>query len=760
MKTYSRRVNRSSPRPAPRNSIQGEFFDKKRLPGPDQRRAPEVFDKSQKSHPSPLPRTQQHTYNGPLSTTSAKNTSQGVFPCKNNLLDTDQRRVLEIVDENLRRSLLLPKTQQPANSNPLSTTSVNSQRQVLSEILCSQLIESNSGALLEQLQTRGQGASLTTSQTTSLIAQSPTLHTAPPKHVKEGSLDLSSRRAKNFLTSNQVSDKAIVHGISHSSHPETRRNKQALPAVPANSAPHQRSELESLAPHFEAEVALSTVFSDSKPDEKPILDSHTPYLNQSSNKRRHHPDSKSPESKKVKRSSIKSYFKPLPPSSSPSLTRSTNIFSDEVDSPSSPPTSPISAGESPKYRPPRKKPRRNLSLKPSLPPVAMEEYPSTWNEAVGNMDDSRVPIFERFLDNEERLDLQPYESAGEMNDGGGVQRAMQFKNGWNQFKRESPLVDPFPSLGVVANTCTGPLNLGRPRAPSKPIDIPGVKKGNTKPSKYEQTRLNALTNGYIECRVCNYMYNETIPAEVQEHSREHKKHTQPQHLSNGVLSDHIWEKVQTCGVHRIHVNPRRTSQKERDWYENALEIAQDHGLASSYKVEELWDEICVDDPTAQTSGPTDEGKFIAKPRKMAPSYKVYVYTIDYEVVSVALAQRVTNAGLYYYGAEAHEHGNVKLDRSSNRSIYVSIESLCTVRDHQRKGYATTLLDHLRRDFIWWFKLEKKNVAISLPTEAGREFARNYFKGAFTGFSFLVADESEDLLETGMTFLGNGKAPEE
>ena len=357
-------------------------------------------------------------------------------------------------------------------------------------------------------------------------------------------------------------------------------------------------------------------------------------------------------------------------------------------------------------------------------------------DVAGNMDDdSRVELLERLLDTDERLDQ-------------------------NRVNRKYSVGDPFPSLGVAANI--GPVNLNRPRAHSSPIDIPGANK--TKPPKYEQLRLNTSSNDYIVCKVCNFMYNETIQAEVQHHAREHKKHTQPQHPANGVIRDQIWERLYNEGVHRIHVNQRRAGQRERAWYEMALEIAREAGLAGSYDEEKLWDEICIDELSPQASGSKYEKTTMTKPRKMAPRYKVYVYTINYEVVSVALAQRITKAGSYYHGPQTHdEHGKlesphstkfqqyVDLDRSF--PVQVSIDCLCTASGHQRKGYATTLLDQLRQDFIWGVKVNKKHVAISFPTADGAIFARGYFKSVFEGCPFVVADEAAVVLENGMLRTG-------
>lgn len=60
-------------------------------------------------------------------------------------------------------------------------------------------------------------------------------------------------------------------------------------------------------------------------------------------------------------------------------------------------------------------------------------------------------------------------------------------------------------------------------------------------------------------------------------------------------------------------------------------------------------------------------------------------------------------------------------------IKCGISRLWVSKDFQKKGIGTALLDCLRSHFISNCNLSKNEIAMSSPTEAGKEFAKKYFE---------------------------------
>jgi hypothetical protein len=327
-----------------------------------------------------------------------------------------------------------------------------------------------------------------------------------------------------------------------------------------------------------------------------------------------------------------------------------------------------------------------------------------------------------------KLDMTLDEVAGNMDDDTQAQNTKLFKKAKDQIDLEYRCLDePVPH--------------------SEPIDIPTAKK--SKPMKFQQTRLMALMNTHIVCRECDLMYDKTIPEEVQDHLMMHQRLTHPQHPGKSVLDNPIFEQRSFNGVHRVHVNRRYAERKERDWYENALELSEQNGLGLFEG--QLWREIFIGEPSALTYGGKGSGETKEKPRRREPQYKIYVYTIDYAIASVALVQRIAKAGAYYHGPKTHdETGKLATPEPKEDQNYVdmdrifpvlaSIDRLWTGIDYRRKGYATTLLDCVRKDFIHPMALEKHQLAFSLPTTEGVAFATKYFTSVFLGCPFVVGRE--------------------
>lgn len=144
---------------------------------------------------------------------------------------------------------------------------------------------------------------------------------------------------------------------------------------------------------------------------------------------------------------------------------------------------------------------------------------------------------------------------------------------------------------------------------------------------------------------------------------------------------------------------------------------------------ELWREI--PDP----HNPTDPNK--------VPQYKLYLYLIDYEVVSYIQAERIRAAGEYYYGQlqytsegwDDYAMAGIEEDQEfvyadTPYKVYMSVERVWTRADKRRQGLASKLIDYARKDFVTGLELSKKEIAFSRPTTMGNFFAKAYTHGAF------------------------------
>ena len=629
-----------------------------------------------------------------------------------------QRRVLSLDVVNWSHEdspQSLPQQRLQQHESAFNTTS-GPQRQALLEINTNQSHRDSPGHFSEQSRKGG-----STSPTASPLCQRPPLHNRQSKHVNKRVLEHSADTSVNNNShpancSLQISGKDIVPGIVTSLPSKTRQIEHAAPDS-SYTVPEERSTLESPTPHLD------------KPS-----------------KRRRQPDDSDSElpsgTKKVKRSSITSYFKPLPCSSSPLSTPSVTIISDNLETPSSPPTSPLSEVESPRYRKSRKKSRRNLSIKPSLPTVTMsyeEEADLSYAEVYGNTDDAAgVERAERFEDHVERRDFE--QSRADNRTQGATTPAFAIpKDRLLAISQPTTIASQRTSASIVADRNDGASptlsEIDHSVPHSKPIDIPGAKKV----IKYIQQQFVNSKSAIVQCHTCGFTYNQTIASEVRQHGRWHRDYDGGNHPLKSFEPRVLWRE-NIDYAHRIIVGRRRT-MKERLWFDGALVISQP-GLGGTIP-EDTWVEIT--DPTYGFK---------------VPRYKIYAYTIDDDVVSVILAERISQAGAYYCGAKTHdEHGKlatpdptksqeyVDLDRSY--PVTVSIDRIWTLEGYQRNGFATKLLDYVRRDFIPGLKLRRCQIAFSSPTTAGVHFATKYCGRAFPDCPFVIGvDDARVVVKNG------------
>ena len=668
-------------------------------------------------------KTYSRRVNKSLSAPAAKEISQKDSSKKKVPFQTAQRRVSRQIDEKQCHVSYQQHKRFLIHRSALITTSSNPQREALLDIDLNSPSVKVSRTSLEQSQ---KGGAL---HATSLVPQ----RLAPPsEHIKKGSsnslLKSSQHASKSYraISYSSASVKAIASGLETSPLSETKRKEEGLSITTSFSLADFEPGLDTHGQYIENGEARQIPLSCPTTPESPLLEYCTLSPNNRLKKRQHF-DFDLPKLKKAKASSIKAYFKPLSTISSPALTQSINTFSEKVDKLSSPPTSPISESENSEQRPSGKKPRRHLSIKPSLPPPDSMDYEGDFTkleDLVGNMDDDAwVQQAERFLDERDRFDQEKLMSTASPINDDHVQRAKDFKDVKDKLDLEYYRRVKTPILR------------------SQPIDIPMSK--IPKPIIYEQLRLNTFKDVSESCSFCDFKYNQTIPAEVKEHSHRHEKRAKFLRDTKGVLSNPIWEEDREDGEHRIHVNRRHTKAKERNWFEQHLEISEQRGLAGLLE-RDLWNEKSFTDHFA----PPRRIKANEKPKRKLPRYKVYAYTVNHKVISIAVVQHISEAAAYYYGPKTHDEDGklavpnpgelveyVDMDRSFR--VVASIDRLWTEEKYRRKGHATTLLNCILGDFIPCYTLRKSQLAFSSPTTEGREFATKYFESVFSDCPFVI-----------------------
>ena len=375
-------------------------------------------------------------------------------------------------------------------------------------------------------------------------------------------------------------------------------------------------------------------------------------------------------------------------------------------------------------------------------------------ETVGNMDDdARIQHAEHFLDSQDTHDEKNRQYVfGSVNVDGEVRRAKalvkKLKDGRDleKLKGKHDLENKPQEEYDLKNAGTTKLLLPS----THPIAIPAPKKTKV----MHQTQINTFEDKLKFCPTCDMHYNPTIPEELRLHQLEHEKRENFRRDTRGVRGNPIWQETRDDGEHRVHVNRRHPGTQERTWYELALETSVQNGLAGLFD-SELWGEIEIEDEFP----PAVPGK--AKAKRSVPQYKVYAYTIENELVAIAVVQRASRAGAYYCGPATHDENGklanlrlkeqryVDMDRSCN--VVACVERLWTDAKYRRKGYATTLLDCVLKYFIHGATLRKRQLAFSIPTDEGRQFATSYFESVFHGCPFVVSADDENLvvLDNGM-----------
>ncbi|KAG9249175.1 hypothetical protein BJ878DRAFT_537602 [Calycina marina] len=242
---------------------------------------------------------------------------------------------------------------------------------------------------------------------------------------------------------------------------------------------------------------------------------------------------------------------------------------------------------------------------------------------------------------------------------------------------------------------------------------------------YHQTTLSSSRPTVQICGSCGMIYNTTLPEDKLAHKKIHRLRTQghrPQHDTSKALigrDDNVGLELFKVTLH---------SPKEWQLYaEDALKASYDNGLGGP-GIDEFISSLWL------ACGADNKGRLI--PRDI-----VYFLTIKREFAAVAVVDRSDNlTGSHCYngpimytdrgpidiGATQPPAGTQEwANMDSARSTKICIDRLWVHPDHQRKGWATKLINVVRSSCMDE-EIKKHEVCISKPTELGILFFTSYF----------------------------------
>ncbi|KAF7943160.1 hypothetical protein EAE96_011102 [Botrytis aclada] len=408
---------------------------------------------------------------------------------------------------------------------------------------------------------------------------------------------------------------------------------------------------------------------------------------------------------KANKSSIRSYFKPLPqPQPQPQPQRSssppksqTSTLSDSSQHPvSSPPSSspPIPQDHFTLKR--SKSVRRRISTKPNLPKIdtMSEIYEDDLQEFYGDLtDDSRVGLMERYQD--------------------------------AQDMRDQAIIDHGTLIPLADQALEAPE---RARLRGEIVRPMGF--------ALHQQILDLGQSFSNKCPNCGMHYAINDPSDQRMHDQFHKifKLGGPV-FKPKYVNTQAWQKIIDDELHTIQCISCKESGPVKSLVESILEatLMDMDGILPTPK--QLWSMI---------TSPNDAKDLIPVPR-----YKVFLYVIGARPIGILLAERIGKATPIMATAETAENASLSTSSSDAFSTlatavnsipqeaYMCIDRLWVHSDFRRKGIATSLANQAREKFIPGLIVEKNEMAISHPTSVGGQFAEKYFKGVFEGAKYAI-----------------------
>lgn len=278
----------------------------------------------------------------------------------------------------------------------------------------------------------------------------------------------------------------------------------------------------------------------------------------------------------------------------------------------------------------------------------------------------------------------------------------------------------YSSGGSGSSGSQGSFN--RERSGSQPIDMPKGRARTSGGDWKRQTVLNYAKNSFATCPKCNFVFLPSLSEDTTAHSRFclAKSVGEQPRLKD---SDFLHRRIDLSGdVHTIMVVKSGDSDAKRTFAEQALEISYQDLGGPPIEEFKLWDLISHHE------------------RENIPRFKVYIYCLNKEVVGIVLAESIEEGGQFYRGDMAFT-GNglispvkvatgfesyVSYDKTF--PVFVCIDRIWVNSKYRLRGFAANLVDVVREDFVTNMELTKVQIAFSVPTDAGFEFASRYCRG--------------------------------
>lgn len=282
----------------------------------------------------------------------------------------------------------------------------------------------------------------------------------------------------------------------------------------------------------------------------------------------------------------------------------------------------------------------------------------------------------------------------------------------------------FPSSGLTGSSSSRDAlrdSVNR-RTPSGPIQMPPGRSRATGGNWKKQTTLSYVQNSYLTCKLCDALYIPSLTEDRHIHEEHCKAHTagkQPT-MDTKVLLEK-WMDLEG-GIHAIMVVDYDSPKVWQEYAYSAIEISYQDLGGPPIQDFKLWTEI--------------------RHRKIGvvPRYKVYIYSVKTIVVGIVLAESIEQGGEFYKGEEDFsKKGTLFADADAPRAeayvswdnvypVFVCIDRIWIRPRYRKQGYATTLVDCVRKSFVKAIILSKRQIAFSVPTDVGYEFASSYCRG--------------------------------
>jgi hypothetical protein len=292
---------------------------------------------------------------------------------------------------------------------------------------------------------------------------------------------------------------------------------------------------------------------------------------------------------------------------------------------------------------------------------------------------------------------------------------------------------------VAQATASSAVGVIQPNIPTTSNAVQGS--GNLVQAQLDLGRPTNLT-----CNVCRFTFNRTVPADVRAHQQFHDTHTLGEPIIGLTTTSRYHLRSIDTGIGQgdyIVMVDRSSTEGWKNLAMTVLERHVDRELNSAViSASRLWSSI--EDPAA--TGQSSEASRIDR-------YKVYMYVRRYQpklgrVISLLLAERITTGFetnsiqivADEFGPWPSEVPNFQTVVSTKaHEAVLGINKIWTLRTSRRNGYAKTLLDEARQNFISSYIIPRVHIAWTYTTDDGANFAKEFLQSQ-TDYDYLTYDD--------------------